>query len=107
MHKSAKTVNSITLGITNENGSDSDDGSIFSSSSLLSSFVNQTTIRNYMIANSSSSSNSQTNEKSFKKKVELSVTSLSRSIINLFDRIKEALCNLVNIKCDFYNINQF
>lgn len=94
MLKSVRTTNSLMLGPTNENVSNSNDESIFSSTSP---FADQTTISNTNVA--STISNSQTNETSFRKKVEISVTSLSLSLINLFDRVKGTLCNLVKIEC--------
>ena len=48
----------------------------------------------------------ETNDASLKKKVEISVTSLSLSLINLFDRVKGTLCNLIKIECHSSN-NRF
>ena len=97
MLKSVRTTNSLMLGPTNENVSNSNDESVFSSTSP---FADQTTISNTNNNNvANTSSNSQTNETSFRKKVEISVTSLSLSLINLFDRVKGTLCNLVKIEC--------
>jgi hypothetical protein len=96
MLKSVRTTNSLMLGPTNENVSNSNDESIFSSTST---FADQTTISNTNNNVAITTSSSQTNETSFKKKVEISVTSLSLSLINLFDRVKGTLCNLVKIEC--------
>jgi hypothetical protein len=98
MLKSVRTANSVIA----ENASDSNDDSIFFSTSL-SPFDDQTTTTTI----NTSTSIPQTNETSFRKKVEISVTSLSLSLINLFDRVKGTLCNLVKIECGIHinNLN--
>lgn len=48
-------------------------------------------------ADSTSSSNNKTQKRDEPNQV--TVTSLSISLINLFDRVKETLCNLINTNC--------